>query len=177
MVLMMIARHKVIILSRAVGFGGATVPSWRSLEYRTVTRSVIFVKKIPCWYTKIIPRSSHPKNIFPPPSHPPGASHIPMSPWAFVQAAHFRHEFGVDICRSCAGVPSWKYPGFYRSLLMPSTQPTQPCLLRLALYKPFWNSNKLADWRKEWSKPPVKSAAQISTQVSRFFTRHLWYLP
>lgn len=58
---MMTARHKVIILSGAVGFGGATVPSWRSLEYRTVTRSVIFVKKVPCWYTKIVPRSSHPK--------------------------------------------------------------------------------------------------------------------
>ena len=102
MVLMMTARHKAIILSRAVGFGGATVPSWRSLEYRTVTRSVIFVKKVPCWYTKIIPRSSRPKTSSPP-SHPPGASHLPMYPWAFVQAAHFRHEFGVDICRSCQG--------------------------------------------------------------------------
>lgn len=26
-----------------------------------------------------------------------------MFPLAFVQAAHFRHEFGVDICRSCQG--------------------------------------------------------------------------
>ena len=27
------------------------------------------------------PKIISPKNIFPPPSHPPGASHLPMSPW------------------------------------------------------------------------------------------------
>ena len=79
-------------------------------------------------------QQDHPK-IIPPKNSSTRATSL-CSPWPLFKLLTSGMSLvliSVAPARGKGWVPSWKYPSFYRILLRISAQPTQPCLLRLAL--------------------------------------------